>query len=401
MTGSGSLLYIAASFLVSFATAWWIFKYVLRIAVDKNIVDNPDARKLQKEPVPVLGGVAVAFGILAATVVGGMFCDMSQVYPLTGIMMIMLYVGVMDDILGLSPRLRLLIEILVVAALIYTTGFAIDDFHGLWGIGRLPQGLAVCLTVFAGVGIINAINMVDGVNGLCSGYCIMVCAVFGVFFASFGGTAGAFFAAACIGALIPFLCHNIFGLKSKMFIGDGGTLLMGTVMTYFVLDCLHGDTAAEMARAERLGLVPFTLSVLAVPVFDTLRVMTVRMLHGRSPFAPDKSHLHHLLFAFHFSHIGTTCTEILLNILVVGVWWTAYVLGASIDVQFYAVLLTGIGVTFGLYGLLARIRKRDTRFYRALLRFGDRTHVGHSKWFLKCRKVLDKETVSETDNRKS
>ena len=390
MIGPDSLLYTAVSFLVSFATAWWIFKYVLRIAVDKNIVDNPNARKLQKEPVPVLGGVAVAFGILAATVIGGIFCDMSQVYPLTGIMMIMLYIGVMDDILGLSPRLRLLIEILVVLALIYTTGFAVDDFHGLWGVGRLPLGFAVCLTVFAGVGIINAINMIDGVNGLCSGYCIFVCAVFGVFFASFGGTAGAFFAAACIGALIPFLCHNIFGLKSKMFIGDGGTLLMGTVMTYFVLDCLHGDVAAETARNENLGLVPFALSVLAVPVFDTLRVMTVRMLRGRSPFAPDKSHLHHLLFEFHFSHIGTTCTEILLNMLVVGVWWTAYALGASIDMQLYAVLLMGIGVTFGLYGLLTCIRKRDTRFYHALLRFGDRTHVGHSRWFLKCRERLDR-----------
>ena len=380
----------AASFLVSFLTSWWIFRYVLRIAIAKNIVDNPDARKLQKEPVPVLGGVAVAFGIIAATVVGGMFCEVTQVYPLICIMMIMLYVGVMDDILGLSPRLRLLIEILVVLALIYTTGFAIDDFHGLWGIGRLPQGLAVCLTVFAGVGIINAINLIDGVNGLCSGYCIFVCAVFGAFFALSGGTAGAFFAAACIGALIPFLCHNIFGLKSKMFIGDGGTLLMGTVMTYFVIDCLHGGSPTA-ALDENFGLVPFALSVLAVPVFDTLRVMTVRMLHGRSPFAPDKSHLHHLLFAFHFSHIGTTCTEILLNMLVVGVWRTAYTLGATIDVQLYAVLLTGFGVTFGLYGLLARIRKRDTRFYHALLRFGDRTHVGHSTWFLKFREQLDRE----------
>ena len=391
MIGSGSLLYIAASFLVSFATAWWIFKYVLRIAVDKNIVDNPNARKLQKEPVPVLGGVAVAFGIIAATVAGDVFFNVSQVYPLICIMMIMLYVGVMDDILGLSPRLRLLIEIIVVLALIYTTGFAIDDFHGLWGIGRLPQGLAVCLTVFAGVGIINAINMVDGVNGLCSGYCIMVCAVFGAFSASCGETVGTFLAATCIGALIPFLCHNIFGAKSKMFIGDGGTLLMGTVMTYFVIDCLHGGSPAETARAENLGLVPFALSVLAVPVFDTLRVMTVRMLHGRSPFSPDKSHLHHLLFEFHFSHIGTTCTEILLNMLVVGVWRTAYALGATIDVQLYAVLLTGIGVTFGLYGYLTRIRKRDTRFYHTLLRFGDRTHVGHSRWFLKCREWLDRE----------
>ena len=379
----------AIPFLVSFATAWWIFKYILQIAIDKNIVDNPNARKLQKEPVPVLGGVAVAFGILAAMVVGGIFCDMSQVYPLTGLMMVMLYIGVMDDILGLSPYLRFIIEILVVLALIYTTGFAVDDFHGLWGIGRLPQWFAICLTVFAGVGIINAINMVDGVNGLCSGYCIFVCAVFGEFSASCGETAGTFLAATYIGALIPFLCHNIFGLKSKMFIGDGGTLLMGTVMTYFVIECLHSRSSA-MALDENIGLVPFALSVLAVPVFDALRVMTVRMLHGRSPFTPDKSHLHHLLFELHFSHIGTTCTEILLNMLVVGVWRTTYALGASINVQFYAVLLTGLGVTFGLYGYLAYFRKRDTRFYHALLRFGDRTHVGHSRWFLKCRELLDR-----------
>ena len=379
----------AIPFLVSFAMAWWIFKYILRIAIDKNIVDNPNARKLQKEPVPVLGGVAVAFGIIAAMVVGGIFCDMSQVYPLTGIMMIMLYVGVMDDILGLSPRLRLLIEILVVLALIYTTGFAIDDFHGLWGIGRLPKWFAICLTVFAGVGIINAINMIDGVNGLCSGYCIFVCAVFGEFSASCGETAGTFLAATYIGALIPFLCHNIFGLKSKMFIGDGGTLLMGTVLTYFVIECLHSGSSA-VALDENIGLVPFTLSVLAVPVFDTLKVMAVRMFHGRSPFLSDKSHLHHLLFEFHFSHIGTTCTEILLNMLVLGVWRVAYTLGASIDVQFYAVLLTGLGVTFGLYGYLIYIRKRNTRFYHALLRFGDRTHVGHSNWFLKFRELLDR-----------
>ncbi len=378
------------SFLVSFATAWWIFKYVLRIAVDKNIVDNPDARKLQKEPVPVLGGVAVAFGILAATVIGGIFCDMSQVYPLTGIMMIMLYIGVMDDILGLSPRLRIFIEILAVLALMYNTGYGIDDFHGLWGIGRLPGWVAASLTVFAGVGIINAINLIDGVNGLCSGYCIYVCTVFGVFSSRTGGSAGTFLAASCIGALIPFLCHNIFGAKSKMFIGDGGTLLMGTVMTYFVIESLHGGSSAETVRNANFGLVPFTLSVLAVPVFDTIRVMGARLLHGRSPFSPDKSHLHHMLFELHFSHIGTTCTEILLNVLVVGVWWTAYALGATVDVQFYAVLLMGAAVTFGLYGGLACIRKRNTRLYSALLRFGDRTHVGHSKWFCKCRKVLDR-----------
>ena len=114
----------ALIFLVSFLTSWWIFRYVLRIAIAKNIVDNPEARKLQKEPVPVLGGVAVAFGILAATVAGGAFFGMSGVYPVLCVMTVMLYVGVMDDILGLSPRLRIFIEILAVLALMYNTDTA-------------------------------------------------------------------------------------------------------------------------------------------------------------------------------------------------------------------------------------------------------------------------------------
>ncbi len=296
----------------------------------------------------------------------------------------------MDDILGLSPWLRLVLEIIVVLALIYTTGFSIEDFHGLWGVYRLPEWLAICLTVFAGVGIINAINMVDGVNGLCSGYCIFACTAFGAFSAVFGGTTGVYLAVICIGALVPFLCHNIFGLTSKMFIGDGGTLLMGTVMTFFVIDCLHDGSISATAQAQNIGLVPFCLSVLVVPVFDTIRVMTVRMIHHKSPFSADKTHLHHQLFKVHFSHIGTTCTEILLNALVVGVWWLTYTLGGSIDVQFYVVMIMGFGVTFGLYGSIVWIRLHRQNMYHALTCFGDRTHVGHSRWFLWIRGVMDR-----------
>ena len=375
-------LTIAAYFCVSFVTTALVYRHVLRICIEKDITDKPCGRKLQQAPVPVLGGVAVFVGMLVAMIVGGIFSDISRLYPVACIMALMLCVGVADDILGLTPISRLVVEVAAVLALIYTTGCSIGDFHGLWGIGQLPGWLAVCLTVFAGVGIINSVNLIDGVNGLCSGYCIFACTAFGVYSLLSGDTQTATLAFVCIGALLPFLCHNLFGQTSKMFIGNGGTMLMGTVMVFFVISRIHG--------AEMPSEIPFTLAVLSIPVFDTVMVMGVRMLKGRSPFSPDKGHLHHLLFSIHFSHVGTTLTEILLGATVTAAWWVSGLLGTSADVQLYIVAALGFCFTSGIYGLVEWIRTHRPRLFAALCRLGDRTHFGHSRWWLKIRKEMDR-----------
>ena len=374
-------LTIAAHFCVSFVTTALVYRHVLRICTEKDITDKPCGRKLQQAPVPVLGGVAVFFGILVALVAGGIVSGVSVLYPVACIMALMLCVGVADDILGLTPVSRLAVEVAALLALIYTTGCSIGDFHGLWGIGRLPGWLAVCLTVFAGVGIINSVNLIDGVNGLCSGYCIYACSAFGVYSLLSGDTQTAVLAFVCIGALLPFLCHNVFGQTSKMFIGNGGTLLMGTVMGHFVISCIH--------EAKTPSTIPFTLAVLSIPVFDTVRVMGVRMVKGRSPFSPDKGHLHHLLFSIHFSHVGTTLTEIILGAMVTAAWWVSDSLGASADVQLYIVTALGFFFTSGIYGLVEYIRKHRPSFFATLCRLGDWTHLGHSRWWLKIRRVMD------------
>ena len=164
--------YYITLFVVALVSTWWIFKKVLRIALMKNIVDNPDARKLQKVPVPVLGGPAVFFGIVVSMTAAGLFFDTPSYFAILGVLVVMLYVGVMDDILSLSPVMRFIVEILAVLMLIFCNDYSLNDFHGLWGIGEIPGYVAVPLTVFACVGILNAINLIDGVNGLSSGYCI-------------------------------------------------------------------------------------------------------------------------------------------------------------------------------------------------------------------------------------
>ena len=174
-----------------------------------------------------------------------------------------------------------------------------------------------------------------------------------------------------------------------MFIGDGGTLLMGTIMSTFVIGALNGNSPMASKVDSDFGMIPFTLSVLAIPIFDTLRVMSRRIMRGKSPFSPDKTHLHHLLFDIGFSHIGITLFEILSNLMVVLAWWISYKAGASIDVQLYIVIALGLMVTFGFYGLVRIIQKRNTAFYRFLQKVGKWTHVGHTKAFERFRDFLD------------
>ena len=237
-------------FFIALFLVGWIHPKLVKIALLKNIVDNPDARKLQRTPVPVLGGVAVFFGVVIAIGCMSAVVDCSGLPVVIMAMMAMLYTGTMDDILNLSPSLRLLIEIVVVLLLVFVGGYCINDFHGLWGIGPISSWYAVPLTVFATVGIINAINLMDGVNGLSSGYCIMACTIFGILFHLAGEEAMTILAVVSVGALIPFFLHNVFGKSSKMFIGDGGTLVMGTVMSVFVIAILQSGSRRSRCRPE-------------------------------------------------------------------------------------------------------------------------------------------------------
>lgn len=381
---------IIIPFFIALLLVGWIHPRLVKIALLKNIVDNPDARKLQRTPVPVLGGVAVFFGVVIAIGCMSSVVDCSGLPVVIMAMMAMLYTGTMDDILSLSPGLRFVIEIVVVLLLIFVGGYCIDDFHGLWNIDRFSYWYAVPLTVVAAVGIINAINLVDGVNGLSSGYCIMACLIFGTLFFLSGEESMTILAVVSVGALIPFFLHNVFGKTSKMFIGDGGTLVMGVVMSVFVIEILQNGSRAAAYVDPNVGLVPFTLAVLSVPVFDTLRVMSTRILKGTSPFRPDKTHLHHMFIDLGCSHVATTLAILGVNMFVVLCWWALEASGFSIAVQLYAVIAVSLLVTSGLYHFMQWHICRDTRFMRAMRRLGYKTHISRTGIFFWLQQVMDK-----------
>ena len=340
-------------FCVSFIAVALIHPYLVRFAKAKNIVDNPNTRKLQIRPVPVLGGIAILFGIMLGTVCSCTVADCSPLFVIFGCMLTMAYVGALDDVLDISPKVRLVMQIFTALILIYIGGLSLNNFHGLWGIYELPEYISTPLTVIAVVGIINALNLIDGVDGLFSIFCICVCSIFASIFLKAGDYPLYILAISAIGAVIPFLLHNAFGIESKMFVGDGGSLLMGVVLSVFVMEIISEPSYSVIAAQNNMGLVAFALAMLAIPVFDTLRVMTARIIKGGSPLVGDKTHLHHLFIGLGVSHIGTAILVSLLNLLIVYGWWGCVKAGLSIDMQLYVVIALALLLDCGIYYFVA------------------------------------------------
>ena len=345
-------------FTISLLVSSLAHQPVLHFAKKHNYYDNPEARKLQRKPVLVMGGFVVFLGAITGSLCYWFMQDCSSIIPVQIAMLIMLALGAWDDVKKLSPSFRLAIEIAVIIALGCINNNPIDNLHGLWGVYEISPWIAWPLTVFGCVGIINAINLIDGIDGLSSGFCIMAFGFLGLLFFYAFDFVHVALAIACIGALIPFFITNVFGNKSKMFIGDSGTLMLGIVLCDMVMSILTSNSAcAQKAEPTKFCLIAFVLAVLVIPVFDTVRVMFGRISRGESPFHADKTHLHHAFIEYGFHHLETALMEIILNMMVVGFWWFLYKSHLTEQWQLYGVIAAGIAISFGLYWVLAR-RKR-------------------------------------------
>lgn len=328
-----------------------LYPFVLRYARLHKIVDNPDARKLHRLPVPVMGGVAVYAGVLVGSVAMFFLVPGASLNWSIMALTVMLLMGVWDDMRNLSAILRLIVQFGIVVGYMWLTGYYVENLFGLFGIHEISPWIGIPLTLFAGVGIINAVNMIDGVDGYSSGYGMMACICFAVVFIIVNQMVWSCLAVIMASALFPFFMHNVFGKKSKMFIGDGGTMMLGFLMYIFGIGCVSMRRSNWLGE-QGIGVIAMVLAVLCIPVFDTLRVMTLRMMRGRSPFKPDKSHLHHLFIDMGFSHIGAALSILAINLAVILMWLTMWLSGVSVTMQTCVVALVGFTVTFGFYRLM-------------------------------------------------
>jgi UDP-N-acetylmuramyl pentapeptide phosphotransferase/UDP-N-acetylglucosamine-1-phosphate transferase len=304
--------------LVSFALGWLGMPLVIRIAKTKGFVVRPNKRMSHTGEVPNIGGLNIIFSFMLTYLLFE-YDQLSQSqFFLIGLFAIM-SVGFIDDVLVLTPLAKLLGETLAGIALIGFADLRITHLHGLFGITEIGVLPSYLISLFVLIAIINAINLIDGIDGLASGLGILYCLVFAVYFSLAGDISWAVLAICMIGSLAVFFIFNVFGHREKIFMGDSGSLLLGYLLTACVFHFCEINAYHEVPEALHMSAAPaVAICVLTVPIFDTIRVSLTRIKQHRSPFNPDKNHIHHLLLRTGLNHIQTTCVLLAVSLLFIG-----------------------------------------------------------------------------------
>lgn len=292
--------------LISFAVACVVsleaIPVIINISRLKNLMDEPGDRSAHKDTTPTLGGVA----IFASTLIGYFLWENVGEGPLMHLtvvgLVLLFFLGVKDDILVLSPLKKMLVQIGCAGLLIVGADLRLDNFFGIFGWHEIPYLISVPLTVFVFIALINAMNLIDGIDGLAGGIGLIASAMFGAWFYLNKQYALASMCASVAGALLGFLRFN-FSRTSKIFMGDTGSLIVGFLLTVFAVKFIHLNVTYRFEANAYFSAPILAIVVLVVPIFDTLRVFIIRLLSKKDPFTADKNHMHHLIIAQGYSHL--------------------------------------------------------------------------------------------------
>ena len=303
-------LNILLSFVISAYLAGVFIPKILLIAFRKNLFDVPDERKIHTSLVPRLGGIAfkpvifftliLLFGLNLTLGDGAMLDaaieDVRSISFVYCAIMLLYMVGIGDDLVGIRYRAKFILQI-ISAILLIAGGMYINDFHGLFAITELNVWFAYPFTILIVVFIINAMNLIDGIDGLASGLSSVAMIFYAIIFYIMGEYLYSLISVTTLGVLLPFFYYNVFGnpeKQKKIFMGDTGSLTIGTMICF--LSFKMAMTAGNIGSA---GFNPLILafSPLLIPCLDVVRVYWGRVRRGNNPFLPDKTHIHHKLLA--------------------------------------------------------------------------------------------------------
>lgn len=283
--------------------------HVIKFCKMKNLYDCPSERKIHSVAVPRLGGVLfmpamlmgmiVAFILMIFTSRTPVMLQASSFVLITGVFIIYI-IGVIDDIVGVRAKRKFVVQI-VAACFFPICGLYINNLYGFLGIYEIPPVVSYPLTVFLVITIVNSVNLIDGIDGLASGLCIMILSVFVVLFSKYSPSSYSFMASSLIGSLLAFFYFNFFGKvkkDTKIFMGDTGSLILGYAIAYLALKFAMNNPAVFPFRHDAL-LWPYT--VLIVPTFDVARVTIGRLVRHAPVFTADKTHIHHIVMKAGFT----------------------------------------------------------------------------------------------------
>jgi len=336
---------------VAFFVTFLAIPAIMKVAREKKLFDLPDARKLHNDSIASLGGVGIFLGFFLScllTISSGEYPEIQFVFA-SG--MVIFFLGLKDDILVISAVKKFLGQLAAAAILIHLGNFQIQSMHGFLGLGALPAPLGYLISYITIIVVINAYNLIDGVDGLAGSLGVLTTFLFGTYFFLADMPAYSLIAFAMSGSLLAFLAFNF--NPAKIFMGDSGSLLLGMVNAALVIKFI-AVADAPGAQVPIASVVAVGFSILVVPLLDTLRVFSIRIAKGKSPFIPDRNHIHHLLLDRGLNHRYVTVSCVALNISFIVLAYVGQALGSTI------LILLMLAISSGVIGVLMLIKKPST-----------------------------------------
>jgi len=281
-------LIVLVSLIISYGLKLWFTRLQKFDAINHRSVHQTKATKT--------GGIAVFLSLFLCSLYYYLHAvqifDFSLLIPL-GIMFV---VGVYDDFYNADFKLKFFLQI-IVAKILIDQGFVIDNFHGVLGLNEIPRLASQIFTVFVFLVIVNAINFIDGIDGLAITEAIKVIVLVEFFSAEF--TPLYSLGMITVFGLLPLYYFN-YKKDYKVFLGDAGSLFLGTLIAIYLFYVLGSDYSLDPIYSANKPLL--AMSLIAYPLFDLLRVFIIRIRNKKSPFSPDQNHLHHVLVKKGYAH---------------------------------------------------------------------------------------------------
>ncbi len=299
------MIQVATGIIIAYLTTFFLLPLIIKLAHQNKIYDVPDERKTHNYPVSSLGGIAIFSGLILSMLLVSDFNNYNAdlQYYVAGLFVIFI-LGLIDDIFILKAWKKTLGQLAVAAVLTLKGGLLVTNLHSFLGMHALTHTASVYISFFTIILLINAFNLLDGVDGLAASIGLVACLFFGVFFLVNNVLPYAVLAFSIAGALLAFLMYNF--PPAKIFMGDSGSTLIGLICSMLAIKFVENPAIQVNLAGYSTPAIAF--GFLLIPLMDVLRVFALRIAKGKSPLIPDRSHFHHLLQNKGLSHTEVTIT---------------------------------------------------------------------------------------------
>ncbi|MEJ0101844.1 MAG: MraY family glycosyltransferase [Bacteroidota bacterium] len=327
---------------VAFIITFLAIPVVLQIAEQKKLFDVPDDRKIHARPVVSLGGVGIFGGFLLASLLSISEYSNPEFQYFFAAALVIFFLGLKDDLIVLSAFKKIIGQLIAASILIHLGGIKLTSMHGLFGFNEVPEAFGLALSYLTIIVVINSFNLIDGVDGLAGTLGLLTTLIFGIYFFAAEQLSYSLLAFSMCGSLMAFLIFNHH--PAKIFMGDSGSLMIGLVNAILVIKFIN-IADAPGAVLPIASPVAVAFAILMVPLFDTLRVFSIRIINGRSPFTPDRNHVHHLMLHKGLNHSAVTFSCLLINIFFIVLaysgrnWGAGYLLFVMLIISFLGIAI--------------------------------------------------------------